>query len=91
MTDRWTVQEAKAKLSEILAKARAGKPQRIGLSEGCVVISEEEWNAKSGESLGKWLVRTAPRGEPIELPPRQVSRGDPFAKPAKRLKRRKRK
>ena len=29
--------------------------------------------------LGRWLVESAPRGAPIELPPRGSDRGDPFA------------
>lgn len=38
--DSWTVQDAKAQLSELLRRARAGEPQRIGMTdEACVVIS----------------------------------------------------
>ena len=79
MTKHWSVQDAKARLSEVLRRARGGEPQRIGLSEGCVVVSESSWAATGGAKLGSWLIRTAPRGEPIELPSRRSRRGDPFA------------
>jgi antitoxin (DNA-binding transcriptional repressor) of toxin-antitoxin stability system len=36
---RWSVSEAKAKLSEILRRARAGAPQMIGGDEPCFVVS----------------------------------------------------
>ena len=78
----WPVQAAKAKLSEILRRARAGKPQIIGTTEPCVVVSADEWRRVSGakETLGRWLVATAPRGAPLDLPERKGSRrGDPFA------------
>ena len=78
MTKQWTVQDAKAQLSEILRRARAGEPQRIGMTDACIVVSEEEWEQREQRHLGKWLVETAPRGEPIELPPRSPDRGDPF-------------
>jgi prevent-host-death family protein len=69
----WSVQEAKAKLSEVLRKAREEGPQRIGAQHPCVVVPLETWEEKNGsrEHLGRWLVRTAPRGAPLELPARQ--------------------
>lgn len=81
MTKYWTVQDAKAQLSEILRRARAGDPQRIGMTDACIVVSETEWSARTGQEghLGKWLVESAPRGEEINLPSREVDRGDPFA------------
>lgn len=78
----WPVQTAKAKLSEILRRARAGDPQVIGTEEPCVVVSEETWRRanKGGDDFGRWLVKTAPRGAPLELPKRAgTRRGDPFA------------
>jgi prevent-host-death family protein len=58
------VQEAKAKLSEVLRRAREEGPQLIGTQHPCVVVPLESWEEKSGarEPLGRWLVRTAPRG-----------------------------
>ena len=76
----WTVQDAKSRLSELLRRARAGEPQRIGEREPCVVISEKTWAAlQERPHLGRWLVENAPRGAPIELPSRKSKRGDPFA------------
>lgn len=78
----WSVQTAKARLSEILRRARAGEPQVIGTEEPCVVVSEQAWRraTKSGDDFGRWLVRTAPRGAALTLPKRAgTRRGDPFA------------
>lgn len=75
----WTVQAAKAQLSELLRRARAGEPQRIGVSEACVVVSEKDWAALQATGLGAWLAESAPKGEALELPPRGSRRGDPFA------------
>jgi hypothetical protein len=79
VTKPWTVQDAKAHLSEILRRARAGEPQRIGLADGCVVVAERDWAARGGSDLGAWLVASAPRGEPLPDPSRATQRGDPFA------------
>jgi prevent-host-death family protein len=78
----WSVQMAKAKLSEILRRARAGEPQVIGTEEPCVVVSEQAWRraTKSSDEFGRWLVRNTPRGAPLELPKRSgTRRGDPFS------------
>jgi prevent-host-death family protein len=75
----WTVQDAKAQLSELLRRARAGEPQRIGVTDACVVVSEKDWAALHPCGLGAWLVDSAPRGEDLDLPPRGSRRGDPFA------------
>lgn len=85
MTHRWTVQDAKARLSEILSRARKGEPQRIGLEESCIVISEADWLARQDSALGSWLVETAPHGAPLAEAARASRRGDPFeAKPKAR-------
>ena len=76
---RWSVQNAKAKLSEVLARARAGEPQRIGLEDSCVLVSEAGWAARAGGSLGAWLADSAPRGAPLAQALRGSKRGDPFA------------
>jgi len=76
----WSVAEAKAKLSEILRRAREGEPQTIGAEEPCVLVSASDfqkyWRA---EHLGKFLVESAPRGSEFELPSRTGDRADPFA------------
>lgn len=78
----WTVQKAKAQLSELLRRARAGSPQRIGTSDGsCVLVSEADWQAagKPAVHLGRWLVAHAPRGPALDLPSRIEKRpADPF-------------
>lgn len=79
MTKPWTVQDAKAHLSEVLRRARAGEPQRIGVNEACVVVAEADWRATQTNDLGSWLVASAPRGEPLPEVPRRSHRGDPFA------------
>ena len=79
MSKPWTVQDAKARLSEVLRRARAGEPQRIGLADGCVVVAERDWHATQATDLGSWLVASAPRGEPIAEASRGSRRGDPFA------------
>lgn len=83
MSQRWSVYNAKSKLSEVLARARAGEPQRIGLEDSCVVVSEADWIARSGAALGAWLVDSAPRGAPLATASRASKRGNPFA-PGKR-------
>jgi hypothetical protein len=62
-----------------LARAKAGEPQRIGMSESCVVVSEEAWTARQGATLGAWLVDNAPRGKPLLVASRKSKRGDPLA------------
>ncbi len=77
--DTWTVQNAKARLSELLRRARAGEPQRIGKTdEVCVVVSVKAWEALHPSPLGSWLVDNAPAGEEIELPARGSHRTNPF-------------
>ncbi len=78
--ETWSVQDAKAQLSELLRRARSGEPQRIGLTdEACVVISAKTWEALHPSALGSWLVDSAPTGEALERPSRRTHRGDPFA------------
>ena len=77
--DSWTVQDAKAQLSEVLRRARAGEPQRIGMTdEACIVISAKTWEALHPSALGAWLVDNAPVGEELEAPRRGSHRSDPF-------------
>jgi antitoxin (DNA-binding transcriptional repressor) of toxin-antitoxin stability system len=80
VTKPWTVQDAKTHLSEILRRARAGEPQRIGIAEGCVVVSERVWRERSAAGLGAWLVASAPRGEPLPDVERGSRRAIPFSK-----------
>jgi prevent-host-death family protein len=47
--DTWTVAEAKAKLSEVIDKARSGGPQTITRHgrTAVVVVAAEEWQRKT--------------------------------------------
>ena len=75
----WTVQDSKSRLSEVLRRARSGKPQRIGLQDdACIVISAAAWEAMHPTALGAWLVESAPSGEDLEAPSRRSKRADPF-------------
>ena len=78
----WTVQEAKAKLSQILQRARDGEAQIIGAQEPCVVISMEEYKRLSTRDaephLGKWLLDNLAGVGEIELPSRHEDRPDPL-------------
>jgi hypothetical protein len=79
MTKPWTVQDAKTHLSEVLRRARAGEPQRIGLADACVVIAERDWAVAQASDLGAWLVASAPRGEDLPDVPRATGRPHPFS------------
>jgi prevent-host-death family protein len=48
-THTWTVAEAKAKLSEVIERARAGGPQTITRNgrTAVVVVAAEEWERKT--------------------------------------------
>lgn len=87
MSQTWSVQTAKAKLSEVLARARAGEPQLIGLEDSCIVVSQAAWTARQGENLGAWLVSSAPRGAPLAEASRTSRRDDPFRTKDKRKSR----
>ncbi|MBV1703484.1 MAG: type II toxin-antitoxin system prevent-host-death family antitoxin [Hyphomicrobiales bacterium] len=79
----WTVQDAKAKLSQVLQRARAGEAQVIGAQNPCVVISMDEYEKLSGgttgEHMGRWLVENLSGLGEIELPSRREDRPSPFA------------
>ncbi len=78
----WTVAEAKARLSEILRLAESEGPQQIGIRNPCVVVSANDWYAKTPprKPLGQWLVENTPRGANLEIPRRRGSQREiPFA------------
>ncbi len=79
----WTVQEAKAKLSEVLERARAGEAQVIGARDPCVVVSMEDYKRLTRREeeplMGKWLVENLAGLGEIELPSRGDDRPTPFA------------
>lgn len=47
----WSVAEAKARLSEVMARAKAGVPQRVTRygKEEVVVVSAKDWDARRRE------------------------------------------
>jgi len=49
MADRWTVAQAKAKLSEVIEQARLQGPQTITRNgrNAAVVVSADEWERKT--------------------------------------------
>jgi len=76
----WPVQDAKAKLSEILRLARAGRPQTIGAQDPCVVVSAAQFERmRRAPHLGAFLLASAPKVGVMDLPTRRDQRGDPFA------------
>ena len=76
----WSVQDAKAKLSEILRLARAGRPQTIGAQDPCIVLSASQFERmRRTQHLGAFLLASAPKIGVIDFPPRTDRRGDPFA------------
>jgi prevent-host-death family protein len=75
----WSVAAAKAELSEILRRARAGEPQVIGARAPCVVVSEETYQTQMATHDGRWLIDLAARvGCDIPLPARNEDRESAF-------------
>jgi prevent-host-death family protein len=58
-TGHWALQDAKARFSEVVRKARSEGPQRITVHgrEEVVVISVEEYRRAKGERTGQALVK----------------------------------
>jgi prevent-host-death family protein len=77
----WSIPNAKAKLSEVLRRAREGERQVIGDKDPCVVLSladHEELQRKAGDiHLGRWLTEYAPKTD-FEPPPRSGGRRNFF-------------
>jgi len=67
----WTVAEAKAKLSEVIEKARTSGPQRITRhgKEAVVVVSAEEWTRKTERkgNLAEFLAASPLRGSDLHV------------------------
>jgi len=69
--ESWTVAEAKAKLSEVVEKARTDGPQTITKNgrKAVVVVSADEWERKSRRSgnLAEFLAASPLRGSGIKV------------------------
>ena len=67
----WTVAEAKAKLSEVLEKAREDGPQTITKNGrvAVVVVSAEEWERKTRRSgnLAEFFAESPLRGSALRV------------------------
>ena len=58
-TGRWALQDAKARFSEVVRKAKTEGPQRITVHgrEEVVIISVEEYRRATGQRTGEALVK----------------------------------
>jgi prevent-host-death family protein len=58
-TGRWALQDAKARFSEVVRKAKSEGPQRITVHgrEEVVVVSVEEYRRVKGQPSGQALVK----------------------------------
>lgn len=58
-TGRWALQDAKARFSEVVRKARSEGPQRITVHgrEEVVVVSVDEYRRVKGQPTGQALVK----------------------------------
>jgi prevent-host-death family protein len=79
LMDAWNIPEAKARLSKILRRARAGQPQTIGSRDPCVVVSSEQFEQmQPRRHLGQWLLANAPEiggndpGDKTRIAPRSL-------------------
>ena len=56
--DRWPLQDAKARLSELVREAQTHGPQHVTVHgrDSVVIISEEEYQRLKGERTGQLLV-----------------------------------
>ena len=54
----WTLQDAKARLSEVLRRARSEGPQRLTVHgrDAAVILSSEEFRRLKGELTGQALI-----------------------------------
>lgn len=78
----WTVDEAKARLPELLRLAETEGPQVIGARKPFIVQPErlpQSKQAPQSKPLGKWLIENAPRGANLDTPrDRHSKRPIPF-------------
>jgi prevent-host-death family protein len=70
-SDRWTVAKAKAKLSEVIERARSAGPQTITRNgrTAVVVVAADEWERKTKRAgnLAEFLAASPLRGSQIRV------------------------
>jgi prevent-host-death family protein len=70
MSDKWSVAEAKAKLSAVIEKAQTDGPQRITRhgKDAAVLVSAEEWRRKTKRkgNLAEFLLASPLRGSALK-------------------------
>ncbi len=70
-THDWTVAEAKAKFSELIAKAQSEGPQKITKHgrTAAVVVAAKEWERKAGRkgNLAQFLMASPLRGSGVKI------------------------
>ena len=70
-TETWTVAEAKAKFSEVLAKVRVKGPQTITRNgrTAAVIVSAEEWERKTKRpgNLAEFFAESPLRGADLKV------------------------
>jgi prevent-host-death family protein len=69
--DTWTVAAAKAKLSEVIERARSGEPQTITRNgrTAVVVVAAEEWERKTKRTgnLAEFFASSPLRGSGVKV------------------------
>ena len=78
----WSIADAKAHLSELLAKARSGAARGIGAQEPCSAISlDRSRHVSDADHDGRWLVELSSKtGCDIPVVPRN---DDPVSHPTR--------
>jgi antitoxin Phd len=81
----WSVQDARARFSEVIDAALKGQPQRVTRrgKDAVIVIAEDEWNGRNRSApnmtLGEFLATYPLRPDDVDLTAaRQRSRPSPF-------------
>jgi len=71
MADKWTIAEAKAKLSEVIARAESDGPQTITRHgrRTAVVVAAEEWEQKTRRkgNLAEFFAASPLRGAKLRI------------------------
>jgi prevent-host-death family protein len=79
LPDHWTLQDAKARLSEVLRRARAEGPQHLTVhgQEAAVLLSAEEFRRLKGWQTGQALVDALQASPHLDIDLEQPSVASP--------------